>query len=34
MGDIFKAAGSAGVKAMTMLCNKILFGGNMPLIGN
>ena len=27
--DIFKAAGSAGVKAMTVLCDKILFKGNM-----
>ena len=30
VGDTFKAAGSAGVKAMTVLCNQVLFGGNIP----
>ena len=28
--NIFKAASNAGVKAMTILCNKILFEGYIP----
>ena len=30
VGEIFKASGSVGVKAMAVLCNKVLFEGTMP----